>query len=573
MATNDEIEGFQKEARSIAHLAHPHIVRVFDFNVIDDTPFLVMDYAPGGTLRQHHPKGTILPLPTVISYVKQVADALQYAHEKKLIHRDIKPENMLLGENQQVLLSDFGIALITQSTRYQNTQEVIGTAAYMAPEQLQGKPRRASDQYALGIVAYEWLSGKQPFHGSFTEIYSQHLFVPPPSLREKLPELPPSVDEVILKALAKDPQQRFARIIDFARAFELASQGVDSSNSPDIPTYKKPDGGNPPFLSGPGWTPLQPSQPVPTPPPPPGYPTPYPHVPFSATTPPVYSTPSMSTNVPPNVMQGREEAITPWSNIAGQPPGQVQSQQFPSTPPKRSKAYPGHMVTITTLAVLLLVAVSIAGIFYYRSSSGTTASGQTSPTPSLTPGVTPTPTTIADNNYIQATSGTPVLDDPLGNNNKGNGWSEDNHCVFSGGAYHVTIEQQNTFLVCYAHPPFSNFAFQVQMTLLKGDGGGIVFRTGGENAFGYRFFLGTGYFDLNYGNKNLASSASIKANLYQTYLLTAIARGGTISLYLDKRWVITVEDSTASSGGIGLMAVDFSNAADVVFRNAQVWNL
>src|SRR5207237_4226726 len=130
--------------------------------------FLVISSAPNGTLRHLHPKDTLLPLPTVVNYVKQVADALQHAHDEKLIHRDIKPENMLIGRRNEVLLSDFGIALIAQTSRYQSTQDVIGTVAYMAPEQIQGKPRPASDQYALGIVVYEWLSGDRPFHGSFT---------------------------------------------------------------------------------------------------------------------------------------------------------------------------------------------------------------------------------------------------------------------------------------------------------------------------------------------------------------------------------------------------------------------
>jgi eukaryotic-like serine/threonine-protein kinase len=101
----------------LAQLVHPHIVRVLDFGVEDNTPYLAMVYAPNGTLRQQHPKGTRLPLVAIISYVKQVAEALQYAHDRRLIHRDIKPENMLLGEKKQVLVSDFGIALVAQSSR------------------------------------------------------------------------------------------------------------------------------------------------------------------------------------------------------------------------------------------------------------------------------------------------------------------------------------------------------------------------------------------------------------------------------------------------------------------------
>lgn len=113
-----DVDSFLTEAQTIAHLVHPHIMRVFDFDLEGDVPFLVVDYAPNGTLRQRCPRGVPLRLPTIISYVKQVADALQYAHDEKLIHRDVKPENMLLGRRKEILLSDFGIATIAQSSRY-----------------------------------------------------------------------------------------------------------------------------------------------------------------------------------------------------------------------------------------------------------------------------------------------------------------------------------------------------------------------------------------------------------------------------------------------------------------------
>src|SRR5215469_5480203 len=106
---NDELESFLSEARTVARLVHPHIVRVLEFGVEGSTPFLVMDYAPNGTLRQRHPKGTQLWLDTIMHYVRQIAAALQYAHDKKLIHRDVKPENLLLSSNNTILLSDFGI--------------------------------------------------------------------------------------------------------------------------------------------------------------------------------------------------------------------------------------------------------------------------------------------------------------------------------------------------------------------------------------------------------------------------------------------------------------------------------
>jgi serine/threonine protein kinase len=242
IAGEDDLEGFLREARTIAHLEHPHIVRVMDFGVEGQTPFLVMDYAPNGTLRLRHPKGSRIPLATIVPYVRQIASALQYAHDAKLIHRDVKPENMLLGKNDKVLLSDFGVALVAQSSRYQSTQDVIGTVAYMSPEQIQGKPRPASDQYSLAVVIYEWLSGDRPFNGSFTELCTQHMFAPPPALRVKIPDIAPGIEQVMMIALAKDPKLRFGSIRAFAHAFERASR-------PPEPTV---------LVSGPASLPLTP---------------------------------------------------------------------------------------------------------------------------------------------------------------------------------------------------------------------------------------------------------------------------------------------------------------------------
>jgi serine/threonine protein kinase len=220
--TPEEIERFRTEARTLALLEHPHIIRLLDYGVEGRHPFLVMNYARAGTLRQRHPRGTPLSPLQVASYVKQIASALQHAHEHKLIHRDVKPDNILFGDNDTILLSDFGLVTIAQSTQSRKTQEVAGTAPYMAPEQIQGKPRPASDQYALAVLAYELLCGDQPFHGSLFEIYSQHWFAPPPSLREKVPTLPLAVEQVVLIGLSKDPHERFASVLAFATALEQA---------------------------------------------------------------------------------------------------------------------------------------------------------------------------------------------------------------------------------------------------------------------------------------------------------------------------------------------------------------
>ncbi len=221
---NDERNNFLNEARTIAHLVHPHIIRVLDFGADGYTPFLVMDYAPNGTLRERHPSGTRLPLATILIYVKQIASALQYAHDQHFVHRDVKPGNMLIGPHDEILLSDFGIALVAQNSHSQSTQDTVGTAAYMAPEQIEGKPRAASDQYALGITVYEWLCGERPFNGPLTEVVTQQLSTSPPSLRAKVPEISPDLEEAVMMALAKDPHERFATVEAFAYALEQSTQ-------------------------------------------------------------------------------------------------------------------------------------------------------------------------------------------------------------------------------------------------------------------------------------------------------------------------------------------------------------
>jgi predicted ATPase/tRNA A-37 threonylcarbamoyl transferase component Bud32 len=229
--TDEDSKRFRDEARTIAHLEHRHIVRILDFDVQDSLPFLVMDYAPNGSLRKLHPHRTQLPLATVLAYVTQLATALQYAHNQKLIHRDIKPENLLLGRSHDLLLSDFGIATVAQSTTSDIMQGTSGTVAYMAPEQIEGHPRLASDQYSLAVVVYEWLCGVRPFEGSMSEVMVQHLSQPPPPLRERVPTIPGEVEQVVLKALSKDPKQRFASVQDFATALHVASTAASSTGA------------------------------------------------------------------------------------------------------------------------------------------------------------------------------------------------------------------------------------------------------------------------------------------------------------------------------------------------------
>ncbi len=221
---SEDIEQFRSEARLIAHLVHPHIVRILDFGFHEgQIPYLVMDYLPGGTLRQRHPRGTKVPLMIALGYVRQVAAALQYAHDASIVHRDVKPENMLIGRGDAIQLADFGIAVLARSSRSQGPLDIAGTVTYMAPEQIQGPPRIASDQYALAVVLYEWLSGHPPFQGTFAEVAVKHCSTPPPSLRHEAPEISLEIEQIIMRALEKDWRARFPSIKAFAEALEQAT--------------------------------------------------------------------------------------------------------------------------------------------------------------------------------------------------------------------------------------------------------------------------------------------------------------------------------------------------------------
>jgi serine/threonine protein kinase len=229
-----EARRFQTEAQTLVRLTHPHIVRVLDFFVEQGMPVLVMDYAPGGTLRQRHSSGSRLSLTTVVDYVGQISQALQYAHSHGIIHRDVKPENILFGTHHRLLLGDFGLALLSPTPQLFSTRELAGTLPYMAPEQLRGKPSFASDQYALAVMVYEWLCGECPFTGSYWEVIHQQVSVMPRPLREHRPDLAEEVEAVVLKALAKDPTERFGNVQAFAEALEQTVQSHQTIFESDV---------------------------------------------------------------------------------------------------------------------------------------------------------------------------------------------------------------------------------------------------------------------------------------------------------------------------------------------------
>jgi serine/threonine-protein kinase len=211
-ADGEYVERFRREARAVAQLSHPNIVTVIDRGEQDDRQFIVFEYVDGENLKALVAREGPLPEREAIELALQVARALGFAHEQGLVHRDVKPQNVLLNDGHEAKVTDFGIArsLDVQGGLTQ-TGTVMGTSDYIAPEQARGSRVDAqSDIYSLGTVLYELLTGEVPFAGdNFVAVAMQHINQPPPSVRERRPELSPCVDEVVQRAMAKEPRDRF----------------------------------------------------------------------------------------------------------------------------------------------------------------------------------------------------------------------------------------------------------------------------------------------------------------------------------------------------------------------------
>ncbi len=513
---------FLQEAQIIARLQHPHIIRILDFGR-GDTSYLIMEYAPQGTLRKLHPRGSIVSPLTVVSYINQIAPALQYAHVRNRVHRDLKPENFLIVKDGRVVVSDFGIAEEVHNTSSIVTEAYAGTVLYSAPEQIAGKSRAASDQYSLAVVVYEWLCGYPPFMGNKMQVMYKHTNTLPQPLRERVPSISAGVEQVVMTALAKDPHQRFVSIQAFARALEQASrQGFGRSV----------------VFSGQ-------------------------HV--------------------PDRMTGVHGTVRHEPQSAAQVAPAVSTAMGNITANRRLMA-----AGIILLLILLLGAGIIARfvtmnqfVLQEHGAATATAVAQMATAQSIA-----TATARAESNpYTHG--GTLVLNDPLRDNNQGHQWEEGQRdlgfCQFTAGAYHVTQPHQGFFHSCIAlNTNFTNFVYEVHMTLITGDYGGIVFRADRATTHFYYFRIAQdGSYELRaYVDKTPGRllqggpTSSINIGLNQSNLIAVVARGNELDLYVNHQLVApAVSDSLYSRGQIGVFVGNIDHSADAVFSNVKVWTL
>jgi|GEM_PF-3073411 len=621
IASQEEQNKFLHEAGFLVKLRHPHILPMTDCGILPpvpegngSVPYMVTEYAALGSLRQRLSKqsGKPLPMDEALMILSQVGQALQYAHQQNIVHRDIKPENILFDAPDHALLADFGIAAILPQGTI-NMGIISGSPLYMAPEQFAGIVSRRSDQYALGCIAYELLTGRQPFIADdFNAILIKHQMEAPVPPRQINPQIPEYVEKAILRAMAKDRMQRFDDVAAFIRALgaptsslataalngpsgrvELGTAEVTIGRLPDnryvladqqvsghhAVIRPNPHGTghiiidlgsmNGTFLNGQTGQ-LNPNVPYP-----------------------------LKFNEKIRLGQGQSlliyEAIRrpaqPGETIIGLPPLAPQPPlprppiPGPNPPSKQEQslwaranpnfaraiklgrgvwANPSQRIIAAAICAVLIVGVILLLAW---------------PRPSL---------------YDISTSGTPLINDPLNGSPNLFDWSTQqttiSSCAFSGGQYHAVLSGQvpvGEIEYCPAGATHvSDFAYQVTMTIHQGDEGCVLLRyvfATGDKAPAYGAYCisshGTYKFLTNqlnasgYQVQSSGSSTAIVTGQNQPNTVTVIVQGSTYTLYVNAQFV-TAENATVSSEGeIGVGSLYDSDNTDVAFSNAKVWKL
>jgi serine/threonine protein kinase len=543
--------------------------------------FMVMPYRRQGSLAdwlQKRDTARPLSLKDTERIVKQAANALQHAHNHRIIHQDIKPSNFLIqGEAEHpgqlnLQLADFGVAKLMTTTS--ESQTIRGTPTYMAPEQWDGHPVPATDQYALAVMTYELLTGYPPFIANNNhQMWHLHYHVSPQPPSAINPTIPQELDAVLLRALSKNSDERYRSVAAFARAFQQA-----------MPNSDRPLANN--SIEGA-------ASPV--------------------------TRPKVAPTIP--VRNANDDAI-PFSQrrrgLAGKGifvillalvligASILGFLVLRSYPPKNINSIESH----TNFKGTHIVSPSIGSPGTTGTTTAMTATAQANGTATandatatgIALGATATATAVAATatatsaqataTAISATAtayaktvtpGSPVFNDPL-QSNSGNNWDVTNlrgggGCAFTGGAYHASMPQKGYIAPCFAQATsFSNFTYQVQMIIVKGDQGGIAFRANSKNGAFYYFHINqNGSYALEtYSGYNSTAvlkqgtSPAIKTGLNQTNVIAVVANGNSLVLYVNKQQIASVNDGTYSNGQIGVIAESTQNPTEVAFTNAEV---
>ena len=622
-AAKDAARLFLREAQAIAQLDQTNILPLYDSGEqsVDGIAlmYMVMPYRQAGSLadwkRTHfgeHP----LPLAAVERIVYQASLALQHAHDRQIIHQDVKPSNFLVQGNAEhpselhLQLADFGVAKVMMMTS--ESQVIRGTPTYMAPEQWEGHPVPATDQYALAVMTYELLTGRLPFVGNgYQHMWHQHVHVAPcpPSMIN--PTLPQELDAVFLRALEKNPDRRYSSVSAFAHAFQRAV--LNSGNvhqSLTITTLEAHTGTN-------RVIPLPNGRQVIVPIPPGvnhgqvirlegyGRPTTY-NNPVGALI--------VTISIAPVVA---EEAVSPttptFQHTVAVSNSLARNEVKPTLPrvPIKKRNVKAKATMVMSIAFVLVLLSGMISIYAIISTGAPLKSTAATSTP------TPDPNRVYPTYIISPKTGSFAFSDSLKDDSKGNNWaSTPSHttlhgsCKFTDNALHVTVNGETgvTFHTCIPEPLstasnsviFSNFAYQVKMTFDTGDCGGVTFRGQGEGFYYFFICRNSNYSCYNdstkvcnyglirYTNDPSSGKPDFKLNPLLTegfsqliedgankpYVIAVVARDSIIDLYVNDQHIDEVKDDHYSKGKIGVLAKTFGPyLTEVAFSDAKVWTL
>jgi len=630
---------FQREVKAISGLDHPNILPLFDYGEekVNEAilTYMVMPYRQENSLAtwlEKRGNSALLSSWDVAHFIRQAASALQYAHDHQIIHQDVKPSNFLIRNNADnpdrpdLLLADFGVAKFSTATSSMS-HSIRGTPTYMAPEQWSAEPVPATDQYALAVMAYELLAGRPPFQGPPMRMMYLHSYTQPQPPSTFNPRLSSAIDVVLLKALAKQPSDRFPSISAFANALQQAISNEELPTAPNIlPETKGVDiratlaisktealNGTRRTLTLPGGRQITVAVPEGT--------QDGQIIRLDGLGEPSSDSGPAGSLILTIAIQQTEESLlashaanadktVPISDPNILSPPNTPDFHETQAPIKRQVSSTGRNMLLVGLA--LLVVLASVGLFAYIAinqiasknanaiattqardatafAANATNQANNGTATALTQ-INTTATIIAQNpDPYPPNTGKLALNDPLHDNSKGYNWDSGNSgstkfgtCNFIAGVYHAKAISNGAYHYCAARQTnFVNFAYEVELTINSGDCGGIIFRADFSN-FNYYYFsiCQNGSYQLLVfkGQQNDTTlrqgslNPAITTGLGQSNLIAVVANGNALNLYVNKQQIESITDTTYSQGQVGvLVGNDVSNPTEVVFTNAKVW--
>lgn len=576
------VRRFEREALAVGALSHNHILPLYDFGEQSPWYYLVMPYVDGCTLRDYLFRHKRLTLEEAASFLSQIASALQFAHDHGVVHRDVKPSNILLRQDGYAYLVDFGLAKAMQGAEVLTSAgAMVGTPEYMAPEQSNGFSDYRSDIYSLGIILYQMLTGQLPFLAeSPVAVSLKHIQSTPPRPRTLNSALPQSIEDVILKAMAKDPEKRYQAAKDLSAAFwkalqqEMLKGQLTFEEAAEAHENAQQSAANASLVSedqdqqGSGSTATRVARQR-------------------------AGGDEVQLKLRPPIMPLRFPLTDKPGILAATP----DTTSLPPIGPLSSRLRHLNRRAVAALIGLLLLVLALPlGALTWHGSFLTNA-----PKLSLAQQRAATATalseaqaeaTLAAQSRVEATVG---VDGSIGGGkilyanaltSRGGGWVDDgSQCFFSPQGYHVRTSVAHEFAWCYSNQQaFSNAVISTQAQLTRGEVYGLVFRLSPNsqqfytleiNSQGeYRFVLATGSNpDVWITLIDWTHSSAIQTGYNQTNTLLVIASGPTFRFYINKQLIMTnYTNAVYASGLVGfLVGGDTPNGAEAVFKNILVF--